>query len=234
MIVGALTAALTLGGAQAYAADLEIVIDRHEDAIELFVATPASNFGPIFGATPAGLANSDGLVEIDPLRQGTWAIGDALFRDTNATTGDEPVVFEAMSFMVHPVEDRVPMTDPLEAVLAVSVCTVDLPGQVFALDRLFGYAGFIAYTGRAGDALSVDFAETGRGTLDVSVRTFDRGRPTGSFTAGIADGGTLVIPAYQGAPFPIWAALLALCGLGASAGGVALHRIRLRRTLRPA
>lgn len=222
-------AAAALGVVDALAADLEIVVDRHEDAVELFVATPASTFEAAFGVTPGRLTNADGLVEIDPLRQGTWDIGDALFKKTRAEAGGDLLAFEAMSFMVHPTEDRVPMRDPFEAVVAASVCTVDLPGQAFALSDLHGYAGFIAYTEHSGDDLLLHFAETGRGGLEVSVRTFTRGRETGYFRMRVPDGGSIVIPDGQDQRLAVWAAMLALCGLSASAGTVAFRRYRRHR-----
>lgn len=207
--------------------DIEIVVDRHNDSVELFVAARADTLLSAFDLSPQRLTETDGTVEFSKLREGTWDTGDDLFAKSDFALDGAPLVFESMSMMVHPIDLRLPMTTPLEALISVGVCSVDAPDQRPSLDQLHGYSGYIAYTDNGSGALRIDLPSTGRESLVVTVRDFDRGLFLAEYRHVLGDGESLLIPA---APTPMRTYLLILLALGVLAtAGVALATLRSNR-----
>ncbi|MEM6486908.1 MAG: hypothetical protein AAF677_01340 [Pseudomonadota bacterium] len=191
-----LSGAVALGLFQAQpvlAADVDIVVDRRDGHIELFIATRADGFVTAFDLPAGLLVQEDGSVDFAPLRQGTWEIGDALMSNVTVELQNGPVAFEAMSLMVHPLANAPPMTNPFEGLMAMSVCTVDTPATPLGLDGLQGYVGYIAYVEDSDGTLSLRLPQTGRGDLEVHVRDFVAGRPAATEVTLVPDGGVVSI-----------------------------------------
>lgn len=212
-------AALLLVPAFAAAADIEIVIDRKSDSVEIFFATSATNFEPIFGHQPDGLTGPDGTVGIETLRQGTWDIGDDLLSKVRAKVGDDPLTLETMSLMVHPQDQRLPLSTPLDGVTSTAVCNAVDPGRPLTIEDLHGYVGLIAFTDSPDGALSFQLPSTGRETVDVTVRDFRDWEFASSYQATIADGGVIsvgpvAVPAQFDWAWVLFGAALVAAGIG--------------------
>ena len=225
-------AVLVVSTGAAAAADLEILVDRNPDSLELFFSTRADNFVPVFDLSPALLANGSGTVDFAPLRNGTWEIGDALLSGVPAALDGAPVPFEAMSLMVHPLDSPLPMETPFDALLALNVCSVEDPATPLTLAELQGYVGYIAYVETADGVLTLQLPKTGRGALRVAVREFRAGRASGRYELTVPDGGMVEI-ADRPQPYTSIAWIFFVIGGGLTAGGVLLWP-RQAQPLRPA
>ena len=235
-VLARVAVSLALSTGAAAAADLEIVVDRNPDSLELFLSTRADNLVRVFGLPPEGLADETGIVDFPSLRDGTWEIGDALLSGVPAALDGAPVAFEAMSLMVHPLDSPLPMETPFDALLALNVCSVEDPGRPLTLAELKGYVGYIAYVADAGGALTLQLPRTGRGDLRVAVREFREGRASGRYELTVADGGLVEIAgeiAGRSEPYSALAWIFLVIGSGLTAGGTLLWA-RQAKPLRPA
>ncbi|MEM6461013.1 MAG: hypothetical protein AAF724_03775 [Pseudomonadota bacterium] len=173
--------------------EISVIVDRKSGSVELFLGMPAQDLVDVLAMSPTNLTEADGTVDFASLREGTWDIGDAAFASVNSHLGDELVQFEAMSMMVHPSEDVLPFSDPIDGVLAVSVCSVDAPAKPPRLGDLHSYSGFIAYADDTSRPLQLSFAETGRSEVSVEVLDYNDGELVNRSRHTLADGGTLTI-----------------------------------------
>lgn len=203
------------------AADLEILVDRNPDRLELFLSTRADNFLPIFGLPPERLADETGIVDFASLRNGTWEIGDALLGAVPAALDGAPLAFEAMSLMVHPSDRPLPIETPFDALLALNVCSVEEPERPLTLAELQGYVGYIAYVEDAGGALTLRLPKTRRGDLHITVREFRAGRASGRYELTVPDGGIVKIGGRP-QPYSALAWIFLVIGSGLTAGGALL------------
>ncbi len=155
--------------------DVSIVLDRSERAVELFLGMPARTAVDAFGLSPDLLTEADGTVDFIGFRQGTWDIGDALFDGVEARIGTEIAAFEGMSVMVHLADQRLPMTTPLDALIAISVCGVEPPDTPPTIDDLYLYAGLIAETSDPRGIVRLDLPMAQDRGLDVQIRDYREG-----------------------------------------------------------
>ncbi|MEM6620735.1 MAG: hypothetical protein AAF674_00780 [Pseudomonadota bacterium] len=202
MITGFLAGAwgLMAAAAPAVAADLDVVIDRYDDSIEVYFTTRADRLVQTFALDPRHLTDAEGRVHFSELRSGTWDIGDALISEAPSSIDGTPITMEAMSLMVHPLDEALPMTTPFEAMTAVGVCTAEDPLTPPGLADLQGYVGFIAYVDDSHGALTIDLPQTGVGVTEVSIRDFVGGEPAGEYALTVSDGGAIVVPAAAQPP----------------------------------
>lgn len=212
----------------AAAADLDIVVDRQSDSIEFFMSTRADRFVSIFDFSPELLAGRTDTVDFAPFREGTWDIGDALLSKAPAALDGSPIVFEAMSLMVHPLDLAFPIPTPLDALLAISVCAVEPPEEPPTLEELQGYVGFIAYVEDTKGVLTLQLPKTGRAPLRVSIREFKDGVPRGHYEVTVPDGGIVEMSdTFWRSFLLVW--ILPVLGGIAAGGGVLLWRRRSTR-----
>ena len=163
-------------GTPARAADITLVVDRQPNAIELYLTMSAHLISTTFNVPDRIIAEADGTVDFEPLRMGTFDIGDALFEGVSQELGGEPVFFEAMSLMVHPKKNALPLETPLDGMISIAVCTVTPPNEPIMLHDLQLYGGYIAYVDRPMDALAISFPMLGKEALTVETRDYSGGR----------------------------------------------------------
>ncbi len=218
VVVGAFSSA-------AAAADLDVIVNRHDGTIELFVSTPAENFVSVFGLPAERLVEPDGTVDFAPLRaNGTFEMADEMIATTSATLDGTPMVFEGLSLMLHPLDEKQPFGTPFEAFLAIAVCTFNDPATRLTLQQLHGYAGFIADVGDIDGMVRLRLPRTGHDELRVLVRDFRSGAAALPYEVRVGDGKAFEIRGDFSTPLSwLWVLLLLSGALGA---GVAL---RLRR-----
>lgn len=172
---------------------MTVIVDRKAGSVELFVGVEASGLSSIFALPPAVLSEIDGTVDFAKLREGTWDAGDLALSSVHTKLGDEAIDFEAMSLMVHPNTLPVRFEDPLDAIIAVGVCSVDAPDTPLTLNDLHSYAAYIGYAEETDRPIALRFSRTGRAAKLVEIRDFTNGTLTKRSWTRLGDGGTLVI-----------------------------------------
>jgi hypothetical protein len=91
--------------------------------------------------------DEQGHVPFDQFNEGTWLLGDALLAAVDVESeAASPLDLQAMSLMVHPAGLPVPFTDSIDAVAAISICSVAAPPDDLRLSDARIYVGYIAYT----------------------------------------------------------------------------------------
>jgi hypothetical protein len=182
-------ALLPLGAA---ASDVTMVIERGPTTVEVFLGMPAEGLVDYFGLPPERLEDETGEVAFEPLRLGTWTIGDDVFAGVEARIGGAPASYEAMSLMVHPEDQKLPLYNSFDGMMAIAVCSVEPPENP-TLDRLYSYVGYIAYPGDPNGALQFTLPETGRDALRFEIRDFREGALLAETQVTVPDGGTLAL-----------------------------------------
>ncbi|MEM9900209.1 MAG: hypothetical protein AAF865_02615 [Pseudomonadota bacterium] len=214
--------------------DVVIVTDRTPKAVELYIALPAKRMPDVFGIRPEAITGPDGKVDFDALRLGTYELGDDVFANVSARLGGALLDFENMSLMLHPNEQALPLSTPLDGMIAIGVCTVPTPDALPGLEDLRSYLGFIAYTDRPDAEFRLDFPATGRADLRVALRDYASGRFVSARQVMLEDDGVLVVNAHAAGPprthytLIVGALVVNILAIGA---GVLLNRRRMGRSM---
>jgi hypothetical protein len=147
--------------------------------------------------------------------------------------GGAPVRFEAMSAMLHPESDPLPLRSPLDGMIAIAVCTAPHAGNAFALEESRLYLGYIAYADDTDGAVDLAFPAPLDHSLSITVRDHAEGAFRTGYRLDLPEGSTrLVLRGVPGGPpFPAWLALAALLINAAFIGGAI---VRSRRPSRAA
>ncbi|MEP5759924.1 MAG: hypothetical protein ABJ327_11590 [Litoreibacter sp.] len=160
------TALLTTG---VQADDLTVVVHRGDDWTELYFAADALTLFNVFDVAPSALTGDSDKVDFGELRTGTAWLGDRLVLDTDISFGKNPVLFEAMSFMVHPVEAKLPITSPYEAMVAIGVCNGPEAGTYVSISDLYSYVGYFVDQSSADGAIEIDFPTSQQDPLSIKI-----------------------------------------------------------------
>ena len=83
MIAAGLTVMTAAGPVFASEPDLEIIIDRRGESVEVFVSLDATDIPHVFNNSTEFIAKPDEAVEYEALLEGTWDQGDALIQGTS-------------------------------------------------------------------------------------------------------------------------------------------------------
>lgn len=179
---------------------IEIVVERTENYVELYLSAPAPALSRLFGLQARGLAEPDGTVDFERLRLGTMDLGDELFETVTSKVGGVETDFEAMSLMAHPIEQRLPLNNALDGAVAVSVCTTVPTATPLRLAQLQAYAGFIAVTRHPTEPVSLRFPNLERETWTVSVRDHLNGKLRRAYTTSMTGDGELLLQSEDSSP----------------------------------
>jgi hypothetical protein len=223
-ILAGLAAAL-LVPAQAGAGDLSLVLDRRAGAVELYLAGPTGDVLALFGAE----ADDGGGIDPDRWRlTGSFDFGDALLSGASVRIGGEPAVFEAMSVMVHPKSDPLPLRSPFDGLVAIAVCTASGDDSSLPISRTRLYAGYIAYTGATDGAIHLALPRPLARQISLIVRDHSDGRLLAVYRVGLGEGDDRLDlrPASAGLPLPAWLTLAALALNAVFAGAAIVHSRR--------
>ena len=213
----------------AAAADMTLVLDRQDDAIEMYFTISAERVEDVFALPKEAFENDSGTVDFEPLRQGTYDIGDTLFANMDARLGGDDIIFEAMSLMVHPKANALPLQTPLDGMIAIAVCTVPAPAGPITLADLQLYAGFIAYADRPNQGMTFQLPNALDSPLTVEIRDYTSDKLTDvTYQTLVGPNPTLAIQS-QTAPLRVQVIAL-LIAFAAGVGFVAVawryHRAR--------
>ncbi|MEM9550585.1 MAG: hypothetical protein AAGA05_05385 [Pseudomonadota bacterium] len=172
-----------------------IVTHRLDDNTQLYFSSDAQTMLDTFGAPIEILPLRDGKVDLDPFFEGTWEMGDALAANTPLVIGDAPGLFEAMSLMLHPITDKLPMTTPLEGMIAMSVCTAPPLGAPVPVTTMHGYVGYYADIESLDAPIRIEFPSVGRDVLRIDVHEHDERGRLASYSVELKDGEVLTLDA---------------------------------------
>lgn len=210
---------LLTGADRGEARELQLILDRLPGSVELYMALPADRADDIFGLPQEALTGATGVVDYDDLRLGTAPLGDRLLAETGTTLAGRDPGFEAMSLMVHPVTDPLPMTTPFEGLLSILVCTAPDPEVPPGLEELRMYAGYVAYVETAEAPFTFTLPRSASGPVDVALREFRAGTFLTETEVTLAPGGSLTVfpgtPSARAPVVPVLLLLSGLCGLAA-------------------
>lgn len=156
---------------QAIAQDrVEVIVSRSDAAIEVFLAMPADLAVENFGISAEALTNESGYADFDLFAKGTFRQGQAFWQDTQTWMDGAPLMFEAMSLMIHPVNTPLPFRKPLDAMTAIEVCGTVLEDVPLSKTRL--YVGLIAYPNSPAGDLVIEFAKAFSPDTRLHLRDF--------------------------------------------------------------
>ncbi len=211
-----------------------LLVDRRANEISFYFSLPATDLEGVFGQGAEDMLGADGTVDIDALYDGTFDTADTILGGVGVRIGGETVAVESLSMMLHDPAYLPAFADPYDAQIAVAVCTSPETVRGMGLSELRAYLGYFAWQVDGEAALELLFPETGRGTIEVTLREFVDFRPLPVRVVPLRDGGTLSLaspPTGKAARFGVWA-LVALTGLVLAGAGyyVARHRFGRRRT----
>ncbi|MEM6340838.1 MAG: hypothetical protein AAF729_06800 [Pseudomonadota bacterium] len=195
--------------AQAETRGLTLIVDRQTDTVELYLSVSAEAAEPLFGLPKSTLTETDGSVDFDQLRLGTFDIGDDLFAKVDTAFDGRETLFEAMSLMVHPKVNAMPFQQPLDGLIAIEVCTLPTPETPLTLNDLQLYAGFIAYTDTPDAKLTMHLPSMLSESMQVEIRDYKNGALQ-SVTSQMVGGDTRsIVVTYKAAP-PIKVEVIAI------------------------
>ncbi|MEO0860362.1 MAG: hypothetical protein AAFY65_07105 [Pseudomonadota bacterium] len=209
------------------APDVEIILKRQYDSLEIFVSTQADKVGPVLGGHLAGLINETGYIPFnDMLRNGSTEFGESMMSQTTMRVDGDLVLVEATSFMAHPPELDLPFEIPFDAEVATSVCAAEEPDRTFVLADLTTFAGYIAYPVDGYASIEIDLG--GPADAQVLLSVFDGETLVARDTVNVTGDTPLVVRAGGAHSYLPLFVSLALMALGAAAGfGGHLYRQRL-------
>ncbi|MEM6491447.1 MAG: hypothetical protein AAF684_06020 [Pseudomonadota bacterium] len=176
---------------------IDVVVNRDDGYVEVFMKMPAEAIVGVFDGDPSGFLDASGVVDFSLLRNGTWQRGDELFGTLTARDAAGAIDVEVMSAMFHPASVDLAFDTPLDAALAMSVCSVDQPDLRIPLDDLNVIVGFYSETVDSFGDLSLGFPETLRPAVDVAMRDFTATGDAVDTTVLLRDGAALALPALN-------------------------------------
>ncbi|MEM9811452.1 MAG: hypothetical protein AAF913_02185 [Pseudomonadota bacterium] len=183
---------LALAATPAGATDVELLVDRLPTGISIYMRMPAGEVEPVLGRNGDELL-TDGRVDYAAMRDGTFEAADRLFARVDTEVAGTPVVFEALSLMVHQPDTNIPFSSPFDADMAIAVCNAPTDETVTLAD-LDLMAGFYAHRVDSMAEIALDLPETGRPAIDVSVIEFVEGAEVRRSEHTLDDGARLVLP----------------------------------------
>ncbi|MEM9428063.1 MAG: hypothetical protein AAGA32_01025 [Pseudomonadota bacterium] len=183
---------LALPATPAAATDVELLVDRLSTGISIYMRMPAGEVEPVLDRNGDELL-TDGRVDYASMLDGTFEVADRLFQRVGTEVAGDPVVFEALSLMVHLPDTNVPFASPFDADMAIAVCNAPTDETVTLAD-LDLMAGFYAHRVDSMAEIALDLPETGRPAIDVSVVEFVDGAEMRRSEHTLDDGDRLVLP----------------------------------------
>ena len=221
VVVAGLAVLLAVPQAVAAQTEIDLVIYRSQTSIDLFVRAPADDMSQLLGSLPKPLLDADARINFDYVKEQSWTIAQTLWQGSDIRLGDERLDLEATSFVLHPKDDPLAFETPMDAMTAISFCTVPRPDRPLFLERMDAYMGFIGFVTAPQATLQMVFPRQTDVPILFNVLDYTEGTLTASQKIDVLPGRALVLRA--GAQHRGWvtaanvsialAASLALAGL---------------------
>ncbi|MEM9732908.1 MAG: hypothetical protein AAF903_05395 [Pseudomonadota bacterium] len=205
---------------------VQVIVNRDGGDVEVFIAMSAHLIEPLLGKDSNILFNDEGRLPIDEIRtSGSFQLADRIFDRVMWAGGKDGAEFQAMSLMAHPKSYDPPFKTPLDATMAISICTNDYTAEELVPENVqVIYGGFGGDWGEATN-VNLSFPKTGREVLDVELRSYANGTFLKAENLSLPDGGTLQVDAKAAQTASSFGlVVVALFGGLASLGAFALRR----------
>ncbi|MEM6941010.1 MAG: hypothetical protein AAF943_08455 [Pseudomonadota bacterium] len=203
----------------AFSSDLTIVVGRDESSTEVYFSARGDVLFDVFDQSPALLTGDDEYIEFGGLSRGTFDAGDALLAKGDISIGGQSGVFEAMSMMVHPIQDKLPMQTPMDALIAIGVCNGPPAGTLIHVSGLQGYVGYFADRSAQDEGIRITFPANSADLTEVTVHDFSLGRKSLSYSVDVKADGSITLAPPEGTHPSLW---LTAAGAGAGLGLLSL------------
>lgn len=204
-----------------------LIVQRTDDAIELYFHVPSRDVATVFGYDPAPILNAAGHVDFDLFFEDTSPFADQIMTRLPMQVGAKSAQPEGLSFMLHPVENKVEFSTPWDALLTITGCTVAGEADPIGLQATDAYFGAIIYPTDGHAPLVIDLPTTGRGDLVLQVLDFNGFDPAGTRVITVADGGQIhLTPADVSAVNTASLPILAVIAAGVMFFGWRVFRVR--------
>ncbi|MEM7746696.1 MAG: hypothetical protein AAF346_00480 [Pseudomonadota bacterium] len=174
---------------------LDIIIDRHHNHIEIYIQMPGSAVEDTFAGDASELISKDGFVDFAGLRNGTWMHGASLFGKLKMSSAGRDTDLEMMSLMVHPPNRTLPFGDPIDALVATSVCGANGPLDQKTMADLIANVGFYADVLSGFDAIKLELPSKAHPALNFRLREFSNGKKISDLSSHIGDDRFISVPA---------------------------------------
>ena len=172
----ALAAAVAVAPSSVRADDLSIIINRADTFTEVYVSARAETLFATLDADTGVVPMQNGLVEYASFASGTWDIGDTLLKSATLLIDQQVAQLEAMSFMLHPADDKLRFETPLDGMISIGVCNALTSDNSYRLSDLTGYAGYYIDRDSTGGTMNLTLANPL--PHDLSLTIFDYGAHT--------------------------------------------------------
>jgi len=174
---------------------LDIIIDRHLNHIEMYIQMPGSAVEEAFSGDPSKLKNQNGFVDFAGLRNGTWMHGASLFGKLKVLSAGRVIDLELMSLMVHPPSRNLPFGDPVDGLVAMSVCGANAPSEKKTMADLTANVGFYAEMLSGLDAIKLMLPSKADPALKFRLREFKNGEMIADLNSSIGNDRLISVPA---------------------------------------
>ncbi|MEM9582083.1 MAG: hypothetical protein AAGA08_03120 [Pseudomonadota bacterium] len=188
-------ALLVMSSAAAVARDLTLVTQRHADWTEVYISAGAPDLFDTFSVPYQTLTGETDQVDFGELRAGTGWLGDVLLEQATITIGPRDAALEGMSLMVHPADSKLPMTTPLEGMIAIGVCNGPPDGTYLSISELHAYVGYFSDIGSDGLPISLSFKQPLTSATRVTVYDHGADGAVTRYSLELQPGDPLLLPA---------------------------------------
>lgn len=171
--IAGICASLVLFAQSAWADDISLVLHRMVGGTEIYLSGDAETILSVFDVAEDVVPATNGFIDFDAFAHGTWTIGDTLMEKAAVTVNGAPTDFEAMSFMLHPNSDPMPLRTPLDGMIAIGVCNAVPEEAQLSLSDLRAYVGYFAQVDTTESAVNINLPATA--TTPLSIQIYDFG-----------------------------------------------------------
>lgn len=152
--------------------DGTIIINRSAKSIDVFLTMSGDTLTPLTGTNTAFLTRSDGTVRLRDFRVETATFGDRVFAPVRFSVESNPVNAQAIALMLHTKDGNIPFGTPWDAMMAVTLCSVNYSDDFPTLANVQSYLGYSLYPVDGTASLRIIFPQTGRADLQFEMLEF--------------------------------------------------------------
>lgn len=234
VVVAGLAVLLAVPQAVAAQTEIDLLVYRSQTSIDLFVRAPADDMSQLLGSLPHPLLDADARINFDYVKEQSWTIAQTLWQRSDIRLGDQRLDLEATSFVLHPKDDPLAFETPMDAMSAISFCTVPRPDRPLFLERMDAYMGFIGFVTDPQATLQMVFTRQTDVPILFNVLDYTDGTLTASQKIEVLPGRALVLRAGAQRRVRVMAANVSIALVAAlGLSGLLTHRNRRRTRLRP-
>lgn len=189
--------AVTLAGQSRAAGDgvpdMSLLIQRLDDGTELYVSADAPALFDLFATDPKTVPMRGDFIHFDAFFDGTWGIGDALLSQAAVTIDGSDAGFQAMSFMLHPKTEALPLRTRMDGMIAIGVCNTVPRGARLRLSEMQAYVGYYADRGSDASPIKIRLPRTDHAALSLQIYDIAPSGDVRAYTVSIAPDEAIIL-----------------------------------------